>query len=152
MAIHEFARRNPATATADETVREAARRMDARGVGCLVVVDADNRPIGMLTDRDLVLRVLRRRRDPELTKVSEVMHVEVTAVTEDAPLERALGRMHQEAMRRVPVVDHRGRLTGIFAADDALQLLASELAGVAHAVRAQFPADLDAKHALPRGE
>jgi CBS domain-containing protein len=149
--IHQFARRNPATATADESVREAARRMDARGVGCLVVVDADDKPIGMLTDRDLVMRVLRRRRDPEQTKVGEVMHPEVSSVTEDAPLERALRRMHQEGLRRLPVVDQKGRLTGIFAADDALQLLASEVAGVAEAVRSQFPADLDARHALPEG-
>ena len=147
--IQEFARRNPCTATADETVREAARRMEAHGVGCLVIVDAERRPIGMLTDRDLVMRVLRRRRDPDTTSVSEVMQTEVTSVTEDAPIERAMLRIHQEGIRRVPVVDGNGRLSGIFAADDALQLVASELSGVAEAVRAQFPADLEAGHALP---
>jgi len=149
VTINDFARRNPSTATAEETVREAARRMEARGVGCLVVVDADQRPIGMVTDRDLVMRLLRRRRDPDTTTVGEVMHPEVTSVSEDAPVERAMRRMHQEGIRRVPVVDTAGRLTGIFAADDAVQLLASELSGVAEAVRAQFPPDLEAGHALP---
>jgi CBS domain-containing protein len=147
--IQDFARRNPATASADETVREAARRMEARGVGCLVVVDAERRPIGMLTDRDLVMRVLRRRRDPDTTKVADVMEGEVTSVTEDAPVERAMLRIHQEGIRRVPVVDRQGRLTGIFAADDAIQLAANELAGLAEAARTQFPADLEAGHALP---
>lgn len=149
MPIIDYCRRNPCTATAGESVREATRRMDARGVGCVVVVDAENRPIGMLTDRDVVMKVLRRRRDPDATTVGEVMQgEELSAVTIDAPVERAVRRMHVEGVRRIPVVDHDRRLVGIFAADDAVQLLSSELAGLAEAMRAQFPADLDAGHAL----
>jgi CBS domain-containing protein len=134
---------------AEESVREAAKRMDAQGVGCLVVVDADGRPVGMLTDRDIVMRVMRQRRDPDRTQVGEVMHTEVARVSEDDTVDRAVHLMRREAVRRVPVVDDDGRLTGIFSADDALQLLASELTNLAGAVRAQFPADLAPGHALP---
>lgn len=150
MPIVDYCRRNPCTATESESVREATRRMDARGVGCVVVVDSENRPIGMLTDRDVVMKVLRRRRDPDATTVGEVMQgEELSSVTVDAPVERAVRRMHVEGVRRIPVVDHDRRLVGIFAADDAVQLVSSELAGVAEAMRAQFPADLEAGHALP---
>jgi CBS domain-containing protein len=149
MPVGDFCRREPCTATADESIREAAKRMDARGVGCLVVVDAEGKPVGMLTDRDLVMRGLRRRRDPDSTTVGELMHDDVTRVREAAPLEVAIRRMRSDAVRRIPVVDDAGRLVGILAADDVLQLAASELAGVAEAIRTQFPADREGGHALP---
>jgi CBS domain-containing protein len=149
MPVGDFCRREPCTATADESIREAAKRMDARGVGCLVVVDAGGRPVGMLTDRDLVMRGLRRRRDPDTTTVGEVMHGDVTRVREAAPLEVAIRRMRSDAVRRIPVTDDAGRLVGILTADDVLQLASSELAGVAEAIRAQFPANLEGGHALP---
>jgi CBS domain-containing protein len=149
MPIVDYCRRNPCTATVGESVREATRRMDARGVGCVVVIDAENRPIGMLTDRDVVMKVLRRRRDPDATTVGEVMQgEELSSVPSDAGVERAVRRMHVDGVRRIPVVDADGRLIGIFASDDAVQLLSSELAGLAEAMRAQFPADLEAGHAL----
>jgi CBS domain-containing protein len=149
MAIFDYCRRKPQTATPEESVRVATRRMDSQGVGCLVVVDAGGRPIGMLTDRDVVMRVLRRRRDPDTTTVGEVMHGDLSAVSSSAPVERAVRRMHVDGVRRIPVVDADGRLVGLFTADDALQLLSSELAGLAEAVRSQFPADLTSGHALP---
>jgi CBS domain-containing protein len=149
MSILDYCRRNPCTATTDESVREAAKRMDARGVGCVVVIDAAGKPVGMLTDRDIVVRVLRRRLDLDATTVGETMQGELSAVSIDAPVERAVRRMHVEGVRRIPVVDHGGVLVGIFSADDAIQLLSSEFAGLAEAVRSQFPADLAAGHALP---
>lgn len=148
MAILDYCRRNPCTATSEESVREATRRMEARGVGCVVVVDTDNRPIGMLTDRDVVMRVVRRRRNPDVTTVGEVMQGELSVVRADAPVDRAVRRMHVDGVRRIAIIDVDGYLAGIFTSDDAMQLLSSELAGLAEAVRAQFPADLAAGHAL----
>ena len=104
MPVGDFCRREPCTATADESIREAAKRMDARGVGCLVVVDAGGRPVGMLTDRDLVMRGLRRRRDPDTTTVGEVMHGDVTRVREAAPLEVAIRRMRSRQRLRLRIV------------------------------------------------
>jgi CBS domain-containing protein len=149
MPILEYCRRNPCTGHAGESVRDAARRMEERGVGSLVVVDDAQRPIGMVTDRDIALRVLRRRLDPDATRLAEVMHAEVSAVTADAPVERAVRRMRTDGVRRIAVVDAEGCLVGLYATDDAIQLVASELAGLAEAVRAQFPADLAPEHALP---
>ena len=148
MSVRDFCRPDPCTATEGETVREAAKRMDARGVGSLVVVDEAGRPIGMLTDRDVVVRVLRRHRSPDTTAVGEVMGREVSVVREASPLVQALRRMRSDGLRRLPVVDAEGCLTGIIAADDALQLVASEFSDLAAVARAQFPAVLDGTRAL----
>ena len=148
MSMKDYCRREVCTATSEETIREAAKRMAARGVGSLVVVDGQERPIGMLTDRDIVMRVLRRRADPDRVLVGAVMQDEPSVVREDTPLDAAIRVMRRDTVRRMPVVDDAGRLVGIFAVDDALQLLASELAGVAEAVRAQFPANTDPHRAL----
>lgn len=149
MAVRDFARAKAVTAAAEESIREAARRMDSHGVGCLVVVDAEERPVGMLTDRDIVVRVLRRRRDPDATRVGDVMQQDVTVVRESTPLVVAVRRMRRDGLRRTPLVDEQGRLCGIITSDDVLQLLSSELAGIAEAVRSQFPAEPDRDRALP---
>jgi CBS domain-containing protein len=122
--------------------------MDAEGVGCLVVVDEARKPIGMLTDRDVIVRVIRRHLSPDTTAVGEVMQREVSTVREGSPLVQALRRMRSDGLRRIPVVDAAGCLIGIIAADDALQLMASELSDLAGVARAQFPADLAGGHAL----
>lgn len=151
MSLREYCRENPKTATPDESIREAARRMDTEGVGSLVVVDAQGRPVGMLTDRDVVVRVLRRRRDPDQTTVGAVMEGDPTVVHDASPLVIGLRRMRADGLRRIPVVNDQGKLVGILTADDALQLIASELSDVAAAVRSQFPPDLSGAHALRPG-
>jgi CBS domain-containing protein len=122
--------------------------MAARGVGSLVVMDEAGRPIGMLTDRDVVVRVIRQHLSPDTTTVGEVMQREVSKLREGAPLMNALRRMRSDGVRRLPVVDGEGSLVGIVTADDVLQLVASEISDIAGVVRAQFPADLSGKHAL----
>jgi len=148
MAVGDYCRREPASVAQDASVRDAAKRMDELAVGCLVVVDAKDRPVGLLTDRDVVLRVLRRRRNPERTAVREVMNDDIVTVRESAPLVLAIRNLRRDGVRRMPVVDDRGALTGIISADDALQLVSSQLAEVSETVRAQFPADLRGEHAL----
>ena len=117
--------------------------MRDQGVGSLVVVDPENRPVGMVTDRSLVVRVLRRRRDPDRTTLREVMDPDVVTVWEHAPSVMALRAMRREGVRRVPVVGDGGQLIGIVAADDALLSLTNTLDAVSGAVRSQLPSDLE---------
>lgn len=140
MACGECCQRNPVTARASDTVRDAAKRMDTKGVGCVVVVDEEQRPVGMLTDRDVVVKVLRRRRDPDQTRVDEVMHEGVTVVRERMPVDIAFRFMRRDGVRRIPIVDDDGRVSGILSYDDALQLIAEQLGCAAAVARAQFPA------------
>ncbi len=109
-----------------ETVQAAAQRMHSRNVGTLVVVDLDDKPIGLITDRDLTVRVLAEGRDGANVIVDEVMTRDVRSVDEECPIEAALEAMRAGPFRRVPVVDKKGKLAGLVSIDDVLDLLAEE--------------------------
>lgn len=126
MTIGKICQREVDLAGRDETVQAAAQRMANRNVGSLLVLDADRRPIGIVTDRDLALRVVGQGRLAATTTVSEVMTPEPETVREDVPIERALARMRAASLRRLPVVDGEGRLAGVVTLDDVVELLAEE--------------------------
>ena len=118
--------RDVVTVRTTDTVRAAAERMADEHVGSLVVVDADGAPVGMLTDRDLVVRVVAR--PPERPKsVEQVMTTPLISIdARDAP-ELAIETMRRHGIRRVPVLAD-GRLAGIVALDDVLRALGREIA------------------------
>lgn len=127
------------TATPEESVTEAAERMEQQRVGTLVVLDDDKRPIGILTDRDVAIRCVARKLDPDDTTVSQVMTVPVSSVSEDTPIESALRTMAGSKVRRSLVVDSDGRLVGLLALDDVLELLVEEAGAIGDLIRAQAP-------------
>jgi len=139
MPIGAYARRTAHTVSPEETARAAAQRMEKEGIGCLVVV-ADQRPVGILTDRDLALRLLREKLDSGAVRVRELMRAPVVTVCADAALEVALRTLRTAAVRRLPVVDAEGKLIGIVAADDLLRLVTTELGDLAEALRVQLSA------------
>lgn len=143
MSVARICTREVQLAEANESVREAARRMLERNVGSLVVVDGDRRPIGMLTDRDLALRVVATGRDPSSCSVEQVMTTMPRVFSEDLPIERALWLMRAWGVRRVPVVDGERRLAGVLALDDVVSLLAGELHVATQVLARQCPAALD---------
>ena len=113
----------------DTTVREASRTMRHRHVGDLIVVDdpkGDRVPIGIVTDRDLVLEVLGNGLDPDHTTVAQLMRKPVVIANEDEQVTPVIARMRMHAVRRVPVVDAQGATVGIITLDDLLRLLVSE--------------------------
>ena len=139
MSIADYRQSAPATARPDESVRDAAKRMQQLGIGSLVVVDELERPVGMLTDRDIVQNVVRRRRDPDAVAIEEVMSRDVVSVWNRAPLVRVFHRMRQEGVRRVLSVDSEGKLDGIVTYDDVLPLVAKDLSLAAEVIRSQAP-------------
>ncbi len=138
MPIGDYCEKPAATVRGEETVRTAAQRMRLAGLGSLVVVK-DGRPIGLVTDRDLVLETLCKRLDPGALRVEEIASRPLVTIEQDAPVREAVRRMRRHAIRRLPVVDDKGQLVGIVAADDLLALAAGELSGLAVAIRAQAP-------------
>jgi CBS domain-containing protein len=112
--------------------------MKHEGLGSLAVV-VDGRPVGIVTDRDLVLETLGNRLDPGSVTVEEIASRPLISVDQNAPVREAVRMIRRHAIRRLPVVDEEGDLVGIVAADDLLALAAAELGGLAVAVRAQFP-------------
>jgi CBS domain-containing protein len=131
MAIRDICTKDVATATPDETLRQAARRMASRSVGTMVILDSFGRPAGLVSDRDLLLQVLVEERNPDTTTVSEVMSTPVAAVSEKASVDDALREMAACHVRRMPVVDDAGKLCGIVALDDILALFAKEASSIA---------------------
>ena len=120
------------------SVVEAARKMRAQHVGTLIVVEqrgGDQIPIGILTDRDLVVEVLAQDVSPPALAVGDVMSTELLTADEHDDVLATLTRMRGRGARRIPIVNARGALVGILTADDLVEVLADalmDLATVAH--------------------
>lgn len=122
MSVSAYCIHHVVTARPEETVRMAAQRMAQQEVGSLVVT-AGKRPVGVVTDRDLVTRVLAKGDDPQAVALGTVMTTNLVCVAEDASLEEAVARMRTSHIRRLVVVNDAGELVGLFALDDLLALL-----------------------------
>jgi CBS domain-containing protein len=120
----------------DESVRAAADRMKLHGVGLLVVVEG-RQPIGMLSDRDLALGVLRKRLDPDSVRVRELMSAPAVTIPEGTPARAAARVLRERGLRRLPRVGAEGELVGIVALDDLLRKLAGELSELARVIDEQ---------------
>ena len=132
MRAGELCVRDVVTATADESVVEAARRMAMLDVGDLVVVtertDALPVPVGIITDRDLMIEVLARpERVPALTTVADVMHRPLITATEDEDIETIVEKMRANGVRRIPIVDDDGGLQGLLSIDDVIGWIREEI-------------------------
>lgn len=123
MSIKEIFIREVASATDTNTVHEAAQFMRKAHVGSLVVVNEQHNPIGILTDRDIVLSVVAAGLDPHVVKVTDVMTADPLVVHEEADLWGTIQIMRTHGVRRLPVVNDQHQLVGIIAADDMLELL-----------------------------
>ena len=108
---------NPATVSEKDTVREAARIMAREDTGVVPVVDG-KKVIGMITDRDIVVRLVAEGKDPSNAKVNEAMTKNVRAVKEDSPVQEVLDVMSKAQVRRVPVVNQNNELVGIVSIGD----------------------------------
>jgi CBS domain-containing protein len=97
MSVGRIAVRAVSTGYPAESVRAAAKRMKAHGVGATVVIDDDVRPIGIVTDRDVALRCVAEERDPDLTQLGDIMSTPVSAVTEDGRRVRRHRRADRQA-------------------------------------------------------
>lgn len=139
MTVAKICQRNVDTADALESVQTAAQRMGTRNVGTLVVLHDSGRPAGILTDRDVALRVAARGRDPYTTSVADVMTSELETIPEDLPIEDALRRMRSRGVRRLPVVSANGECIGMVSLDDILAHLAHEFAVLGRLLETSTP-------------
>ncbi|MCK6460958.1 MAG: CBS domain-containing protein [Planctomycetes bacterium] len=135
MSVGRICVRTVHVAEPGETAREAARRMVTEGVGTLVVLGGDRRPVGLVTDRDVMFHCVAEGRDAARTRVGDIMTAPVVTVPEDLPIEDALARMAETKVRRLAVVDRAGCLAGLLALDDVLDLLAEEFGTIGRLLR-----------------
>lgn len=117
------------------TVQEAADAMQRCHVGALVViVDPQRRPIGVVTDRDIVIKVVAKGMNAQATSVANVMSTGVVTCKETHDVLDAIQRMKANGVRRLPVTREDGQLVGVVAADDILRAITSQLHGLSDAM------------------
>jgi len=133
MPVKDLIRRKLVTVEPDDTVMLAAQRMRDKMVGSLVVLDGD-RPAGIITDRDIALRVVGAGKSPD-TPVREVMTKSPVTIREDASFFELTRAFREAAVRRLIVVDKEGKLVGLISIDDVFELLATEFANLIIAIR-----------------
>ena len=126
MQARDAIRKGPVTIGADETIARAAQQMDEAAVGALVVIDeVEDRPVGIVTDRDLVVRAMARGY-PLDSRVDSVMSMGLVAIDADADLRHAIDLFSTHAIRRLPVVDGE-RMCGMITLDDLVVDLTQDL-------------------------
>lgn len=137
MKVGQYFKRSVVAIGSNADIAEAARLMRTHHVGFLVVLgDGDvQKPVGVLTDRDIVLQVVAREVDPGSITVQDVMTRDPMIATEEDLLGDVLQAMRFAGIRRVPVVDVRGALSGIIAIDDAIELVAGLLCDISGSIK-----------------
>ncbi len=133
MLLRDICTPDVACCSGQTTVLEAARLMRHRHVGDLVVVtdvEDERTPLGVVTDRDLVLEVLGNGLDPATTKVATLLNRPVVLASETEDTTLVLERMRAHGVRRVPVVDGQGFVVGILTLNDLLQQLVTDASGL----------------------
>lgn len=137
MKVGDFCVRDVVWVEPQASLYTVAEMMRHHHVGCVLVADRAQdqaRPVGIITDRDLVIEVLAPRLDPDQLVAEDIMSFNLAVAREDDDLWDAVHRMQNESVRRIPVVDQGEALVGIFSLDDLLRVVATELDGVVNLV------------------
>jgi CBS domain-containing protein len=119
--------------------------MHQHAVGTLVVVNKEEEPVGILTDRDLMERVIVSRLDPDEVFVGQIMTKRPTTVFEGDSLDTALSMMRNGPIRRLPVVNHEGKLVGLLCLDDLLIHYAREFTAIGQILSSETPSGVAAE-------
>jgi len=140
MIVGQLCQRKTVTVSPKDELVAAARLMRERHVGYLVVVEEDPatevlRPIGVLTDRDIVIAVIAKEAELKALRAGDVMNPQPVVIEESQSIEAALQQMRRAGVRRLPVIGRRGELSGVLSLDDVLDYLAGQVQNVAGAIR-----------------
>ena len=125
MDVRDLMTTDPACCTADNGLQDVARAMLENDCGAIPIV-ADGRPVGMVSDRDIVVRAVAEGRNPVDMTAEEIMSTPVATVAEDASIEELFDVMEDQQIRRVVVVDADGKVCGIVAQADVAELADAE--------------------------
>jgi CBS domain-containing protein len=137
MSVGNICNREVVIARRDDSIVEIARLMRRHHVGSVVICEerhGHNKPVGIVTDRDLVVEVMATSVDEGEVSAGDIMSYELLTAREQDGLWEVMQRMRARGVRRVPVVDKDGGLLGILTADDIIELLAGELGDFAQLI------------------
>jgi len=137
MSAGEYCNREVIVVARSESVRDAVNLMRQHHVGTVVVVEETGdkpKPVGILTDRDIVLEILAEDVDLDSVNIGDVMSFELATVDENTKLLDAVRLMKEKGVRRLPVINTNGGLEGILSVDDVIDLLAEELSNISRLI------------------
>jgi len=130
MTVSDYCERNIALLTRDASLQEAAMMMRIHHLGEVIVIDklnGKNIPVGVVTDRDLVIEIMALEVDVEQISVGNIMSLELITVRQDNNLSDTLDIMQQHGVRRLPVIDNSGSLLGVINIEVILKVLCQDL-------------------------
>lgn len=139
MTVYDCCQPDVIVVTPDLPVVDIAQLMEETNLGCVIVAEVE-KPVGIITDRDLVLRVMAARRDPTETLAMEIMSQDLIVLKNDMGLYEAMDHMRNKGVRRMPVVDEEGKIQGIITVDDIIRLLIEEMNCIACIIQSECPA------------
>jgi CBS domain-containing protein len=135
MSLQKFCERPVITILPEQSVLEACQLLRNKNVGCLLAVE-DGKLRGILTDRDIALNVAGTRKDPQQTKVRDIMTVNPVSIPVNRKLSDLTALMHARHVRRMPIVDAHENVIGLITLDDLLVLLSNEMVDMRETVSA----------------
>ena len=127
--IKELMTVKPRTVKQGDSIVDAAKLMKGEDTGIAPIVDGDQRLVGVVTDRDIAIRVVAEGRDPQTTKVEEIASQNLVTIDPQQELDEALRLMAEHQVRRLPVVEEDGKLVGIVAQADVARHSSPERTG-----------------------
>ncbi len=137
MPIGELCSREVVFVRREDSIREAAQLMRQHHVGDVLVVDekdAQRVPVGIVTDRDIVVEVVAKNVDLDVVTVGDIMSFQLVSARDTDGVYETIQLMRMKGVRRLPIVNARGGLVGILALDDIIELLAEELSALAKVI------------------
>ena len=138
MSLQNYCQKPVIRISSETNITEACQLMEQNNVGCLVVERA-GKLCGIVTDRDIALRVTGAKRDPDKTRVNDIMTPDPIRISVDKDLHQLTAMMHTYHVRRVPIVNGFDTTLGIVTLDDLVAQLGNDMSEIGKAISEEFP-------------
>jgi CBS domain-containing protein len=137
MTIGKIANRKVVTLSIDKTILDVAKLMKESNVGDVIIVNDESQPVGIITDRDIAIKIVADEIPPNQMFASDVMSSDLLVLREYQAIQEAFDMMCAKGVRRAPIVDELNKLTGIVSSDDLVLLVADEIESYGKLIRKQ---------------
>ena len=138
MSLQNYCQKPVIRVAPDTNITEACQLMEQNNIGCLIA-EREGKLCGIVTDRDIALRVAGAKRDPDKTLVRDIMTPDPVRISVDKDLRQLTAMMHAYHVRRVPIVNGFDATLGIVTLDDLIAQLGDEMSEIGKAISEEFP-------------
>ena len=138
MSLQAYCRKTVVRISPETNITEACQLLEQNNIGCLIA-EREGRLCGIVTDRDIALRVTGTKRDPDKTKVQEIMTPDPIRISVDKDVHHLTALMHAYHVRRGPIVNGFDTTLGIVTLDDLIAQLGDDLSEIGKAISEEFP-------------